>query len=217
MYSPRKQKLFKLMSLLSQNKELYQSGLEEKLGISYRNTIRLLKHLEKEKIIEYRFEPSWKQGPGRKVWKLTSEGFIYALFQKEHWKDRESLRKVIGAHFDKLLVFKKWSLFAQVGLEDFMESRLAQAILDLKITLRLTSDLEPLHSPSFYISTIDKLVLYHSLLIPSNFQSQVQKVFRQDPELRKYVNDSIDRQEAQLRKRLSGLKKFKVSWRQAEK
>jgi DNA-binding PadR family transcriptional regulator len=217
MYAPRKQKMFKLMSLFSQNNELYQSGLEKKLEISYRNTIRLLQPLEKEKLIEYRFEPSEKQGPGRKVWKLTSEGLIYALILKENWKDRESLRKVANAHSDKLLVFKKWSLFEQAGLESFMESRLAQVIHDLKVTLRLTSDLKTPHSPSFYTSTTDKLVFYAALSMPSPFQSRVQKVFKQDPELRKYVNYSIYIQEASLRKRLSKLKKVLKSWLQLEK
>lgn len=113
----------KILRYAALNVEVHQYRLAEKVGISYRTVIRTLHELRKlEWLNLVRTEPSEKQGKDRNVWSSTLRGLLNLLYiDKEFWKQLDLIAR---AHRDKLLIFKKWSVFEKEGVKVLVKEAL---------------------------------------------------------------------------------------------
>ena len=210
MYKPRKQTLDKLLSLLAQNKELYQAELAEKLGISYRNVIRNLQFSEKTKLIESRFERSQKQGPGRKVWTLTLKGLCQYTANLLH--SQEVLNETVIERWGTLLPFlNKFGLFKKYGLgQPFREeiTHLLAIYLDL-ISEEEKSKYLSFFSPYFHgtaeqiIGFDEQIILRLSSMMDVDSSLKWDRVLNEDKELRRKTKSFLEEQRTYLKFQLS--------------
>lgn len=121
----------------AQNKEIYQSGLESKLEVSYRTVVRSLHELEGFGWLSLiRREPSEKKGKEKNVWAITLKGLFQYIGYNLDKGVNEKLDLIAEVHNDKLLTFKKWAFFQQEGLnvavkKTFVKSFEALAYLEL--------------------------------------------------------------------------------------
>jgi DNA-binding PadR family transcriptional regulator len=210
MYKPRKQTLNELLRLLAQDKEIYQADLVEKLGISYRNVIRNLQSLEKNRLIESRLERSAKQGPGRKVWTLTLKGlcqYCANLLQSQEIMDGTVVEK-----WGTLLPFlNKFGLFKKHGLGQPFRKEITRS---LAVYLDLISVDEKYKYLSFFspyfrgtteklIGFDEQIILHFSSTIDVNSSLEWDRVLNEDEELRRKTKSFLKEQRTYLKFQLA--------------
>lgn len=114
----------KILRQFANNKEVYQYTLHEKVGVSYRTTLRTLHSLKKRGWLQIvRKEESDKKGKERNVWAITFRGLLNLLaVDEEVWQQIES----IAEEQQKLLplILGKWQHFKRCGVEDEQLSKM---------------------------------------------------------------------------------------------
>jgi hypothetical protein len=126
MYTPRKEKISQLLSLFAKEKEIYQSELEGKTGVSYRNIITQLQILEQNGLIgSPKVERRPERGRGKYIWTITLNGLLNYLHSTINTITKEELDIIATNHADLLpLIFGKWKFFKQNNLDDLVILRL---------------------------------------------------------------------------------------------
>jgi len=210
LYKPRKQSINDLLNLLAQNKELYQTDLPEKLGVSDRSVIRNLQSLEKNKLIKSRHEPSVKQGPGRNVWTLTLKGLCQYCSNLIHSK--QVLDENVIENWGTLLPFlTKFALFKKHGLGQPFREEITNL---LAIYLDLISEEEKLKYLSFFspyfrgtteklIGFDEQIVLRFSSTMDIDSSLKWNRVLNEDEGLRRETKSFLEEQRTYLKFQLS--------------
>jgi molybdenum-dependent DNA-binding transcriptional regulator ModE len=210
MYKPRKQTQNNLLSLLAQNKELYQGDIAKKLDISYRNAIRDLQLLARNRLIQSRLVPSEKQGPGRKVWTLTLKGLCQ--YCANILQSQEVLSETVIEKWGTLLPFlNKFGLFKKHELGQPFREEITRA---LAIYLDLISEDEKYKYLHFFTpyfrGTIEKLIGFDEQVVlrfssTADIDSSLKwnRVLNEDEELRRKTKSFLEEQRTYLKFQLS--------------
>jgi len=136
----------KILKQFTLNKEVYQYGLEKKIGVSYRTILRTLHELRELRLLRIvRKERSEKRGKERNVWGITRRGLLQLLLlDEETWKQIALMAEV---HPEKLLTFKKWKFFEKENLKETITTTLRITLMSIA-TLQLSLE-------TFYFSKIE--------------------------------------------------------------
>ena len=185
----------KILQSLSVNKEIEQYKMPKETGLSYRTILRTLRPMEKQGIIKlFRTLPSEKGGKEKKIYTITFLGLINVLATCP-LKPKE-LEKIIAKHPDKLLTFKKWDLFTQANLKDFMLRNLKQGLrsnfLEASI-LSLFTTKSAFKSEKDWRNAIDDAILVDPIENNAyqHYGKNYLEVCRQDKELSGFITKQL--------------------------
>jgi DNA-binding PadR family transcriptional regulator len=192
----------KIILALAVTKEIEQYKLPKITKLSYRTILRTLKPLEEQNLIKLvRTEPSKKGGKEKKIYTLALDGLIFSFLQPETWGPEGKILKIISSHPEMLLTFKKWELFKNNQLEEFvLNDCLTPAISGLSYVLKYWSSNKhpffPVNS-NMIKQSIDDAVLYGALSLNSPYVPKLMELYKNDPEISELITKNIAQQKKQ--------------------
>jgi DNA-binding PadR family transcriptional regulator len=203
-----------IIQALAVRKEIGQHEMPKETGLSYRTILRNLRPLEKRNEIKLiRTIPSEKGGKEKKIYVITFKGLVHALsncFSRDR-RFRASLEDIIKAHPDKLLTFKKWTLFEKADLKDFMLENLEKALRSETVETAIFSAVglnRIFKNDKEWQDTVDRAILTIPILSGTYRQHGINyiKVCKQDKELKDFITQRLALIETRIRKELDMIK-----------
>ena len=126
------------------------------------------------------------------------KGLVHALINTLSKKDpdKKEFEAIIKANSDKLLTFKKWNLFSQNNLGDFMIANLAKALrseIFETITLSAFGITRSFKSEKDWQTVIDNAILVDPIESDGylHYGKNYLEVCRQDQELNNFITKAI--------------------------
>lgn len=182
----------KIINILLQKKEYAQYDLPKAVGKDYRTVLRHLKALEESGMIFLtRKEKSQKGGKDKKFFGLTFKGVINSLLNPENHK---KLPEIISKYPYWCLTFKKWKLFQETGLDEFLLPHIELGLLNILEVLVYS---QKLLNKKFLITKethklFDTMFLFVPLQTTKN--KKLAQVLQSDPDLRKFIDEMFRQQ-----------------------
>jgi len=213
----------KILKALAFNTELEQYKMPKETGLSYRTILRNLKPLEDMGDIKLlREEASEKGGKDKKIYSLTYKGLHWCIAM---WAFNHA-EKIITAHSDKLLTFKKWQLFKEAGVSDHIKDAVRIAFGECMTEVYLLKKegydihLGNLENETNFREAVDRnllLPLVTRVLVdadttrPFNYEA-FKKVCKNDLELNTFIEQELEKEISKKEKTLRQLQNAKVDW-----
>ncbi len=221
------------------NKTHYELWWKDKIARSNKTVLSVLSKLKKRKLIESRQE---ERGRERKYYNITFEGLVGILKYEQAFAHIDEIAKTQKEMLP--LVFGKWKFFKKQKILNEIIERLRNLIKDLwqkYYTLTLVpEDLPSLHdlgedrirpkdfpkpegTPriinvdiNYPLFGLDKLPLFTSKTKATEKEKWFLKTLREDPDLRKYIDLTLDANEKKLKIFFSNAREWKHWWASLE-
>lgn len=199
----------KILQVLSKSKEFEQYRLPKETGFSYRTIFYEIQKLEDSKEIKFvKSETSAKRGKKKRVYAITKEGLFRVLL---HGITQDELKTIAKCHYDKLRIFKKFSIFESVGLSEKLHENLTNLLHNLRSLIVIDPRL--FSKKGEECDDIDQAILEQTLFFAINQRSvQLKNALKADEELKTYVTTYLCEEQENAQKQLDDLREISNFW-----
>ncbi len=204
----------KILLLLAKNVEFEQRKMTKELKVSYPTLLTHLKPLKEQGLVKIsRYEPSDCNGKDRNIYALTASGFTRALMMcfnvPKSIIAKKDIETIIRKHSEKMLTFKKWNLFVENDLMNFVLTNIEHGSkpdfllpfihannLECPLEKQLEK-LSPTYSGPEQLTPLDGAILTYPLLTGTICHSGKNyiEVIKQDRELSDFINQQLSKLE----------------------
>jgi len=220
----------KCLEFFALNNEGTVEQVAKYINRDYTTALRIIKKLLPRYIQLERIESPVRKGRETKVYRITLHGlFCWMAVNKK--VAEEKFEKIIEAHKERLLTFKKWEYFKDKGLADYIKNKFFQSILHYQIftmgffpaayTLIYGRPMIPLANEKGVANAADFDILQlNRLMFPPNYVKRnfknewknlisLYKAIEEDYELKRFKDMIIFERERELNEQLKAIQDWK--------
>jgi len=229
--------LINCLKFFALNKEGTVEEVAEFINKDYTTAMRTIKKLGKRGLIRLeRLERTNTKGREKKIYRITLRGlFLWMIIERRDAE--ENFEKIVSAHKDKLLTFKKWQYFKEKGLAEYIKAKFFESLshyefieASFPLLMKLTyGDISPTGS-SFTFLQVDEealakpadfdilqlnLMTYPPEHVKRNFKNEwenlvsLYKAIEEDYELKRFKDMIIFEREREYDQKLKAINAWK--------